>query len=448
LRTFKGKHFSEAIMKKLVLSALAISSAWTFAATAVHAAQNDDVVARIEALERENAAIKKENTALRENQALRKQNASLKTSSQAPADMTQGRAAPSALRTDPLAAYAADVPMAYKAQAPVERGQLRVWADGGATWTGGDANPNFFSALNFSSISETGSIFGSSPTSFDMRPNLGWEAAAGFDYRFAGSPWHVSGQIRYGEGNANGSFNTSGGINPNTLGLSTPITFFGGSQSVNANGTEAHWLADLAVGRDVLGSGPDAMQLKVGVRVSQFTATVNSIEVDNLTEISSVPLIISGIPVSSFSETTTTGLSQQSRFLGAGPRIGVEGAVPLAGAWTFDYTGDAAALFGTQTFSQTSTSSFVVSPAILGFLGGGSSAASSSADQRFNTVFNADLQVGVSYWISPSVKLSASYRVDAYFNVLTGLSAVNDPTKLQTMNRYIQGPHLGVSAVF
>jgi hypothetical protein len=66
--------------------------------------------------------------------------------------------------------------------------------------------------------------------------------------------------------------------------------------------------------------------------------------------------------------------------------------------------------------------------------GGGSFA---NADQRFSTVFNADLQVGVSYWVSLNVKLSARYRLDAYFNVLTGLSAVNDPTKLQTMDRYV-----------
>jgi hypothetical protein len=69
-----------------------------------------------------------------------------------------------------------------------------------------------------------------------------------------------------------------------------------------------------------------------------------------------------------------------------------------------------------------------------------------NADQRLSTVFNANLQVGVSYWMSPNLKLSASYRLDAWFNVLTGLSAVNDPIKLQTMDRYVHGPRVGVSA--
>jgi hypothetical protein len=71
-----------------------------------------------------------------------------------------------------------------------------------------------------------------------------------------------------------------------------------------------------------------------------------------------------------------------------------------------------------------------------------------NADQRLSTVFNANLQVGVSYWMSPNLKLSASYRLDAWFNVLTGLSAANDPTKLQTMDRDVHGPRVGVSAVF
>jgi hypothetical protein len=85
-----------------------------------------------------------------------------------------------------------------------------------------------------------------------------------------------------------------------------------------------------------------------------------------------------------------------------------------------------------------------VNPPVVGAI----SASSSNTDQRSSTVFNADMQVGVSYWVSQNVKLSASYRLDAYFNVLTGLSAINDPTKLQTMDRYIHGPHVGVSATF
>ena len=105
-------------------------------------------------------------------------------------------------------------------------------------------------------------------------------------------------------------------------------------------------------------------------------------------------------------------------------------------------------MFGTQTFSQTSTTgATILSPASIAGLSATASSLS-NADQRFNTVFNADLQVGVSYWVSPNVKLSASYRLDAYLNVLTGLSAINDPTKLQTIDRYIHGPRVGICGQF
>lgn len=46
------------------------------------------------------------------------------------------------------------------------------------------------------------------------------------------------------------------------------------------------------------------------------------------------------------------------------------------------------------------------------------------------------------------MKISASYRFDAYFNVLNTLDVKNDPNKLQTINRYIHGPRLAVAAQF
>jgi hypothetical protein len=47
--------------------------------------------------------------------------------------------------------------------------------------------------------------------------------------------------------------------------------------------------------------------------------------------------------------------------------------------------------------------------------------------------------------MTPNVKLSASYRLDAYFNVLN--QAFSTDTK-QTLDRYIHGPRLGLSATF
>jgi hypothetical protein len=426
-----------------LISILAVGSICFCAGATAHAAQNDDVLARVEALEKENAAIRKENDLLRENKTLRQQNAALRSSplprplrAETPPQPPQAELEPAikpVSKLDSFGAYAADLPLAYKTPAAVEQGQFRVWAEGGANWTGGDPNPRFFTPFLASDL-----FSGNTPasSSFDLKPRLGWEGAAGFDYRFAGQPWHVSGQFRYGEGKATGSFATSSSAGPATLAL-LGLNSLDVSDAIDASGRETHWLADLAIGRDVLGSGRDAMQLKAGLRISEFAATVNSFETVN----------IAAVPIFALLEraTLTDNLSQHSRFLGAGPRVGVEGSVPFAGGWTFDYMGDAAALFGTQTFSQAFTFSQGSLPA-LGFTSQTSSFA--NADQRFNTVFNADLQVGLSYWLSQHVKLSASYRVDAYFNVLTGLSAVNDPTKLQTMDRYIHGPHVGVSAQF
>jgi hypothetical protein len=68
--------------------------------------------------------------------------------------------------------------------------------------------------------------------------------------------------------------------------------------------------------------------------------------------------------------------------------------------------------------------------------------------QRFTTVFNPDIQLGLSYWVTDAMKVSASYRLDAYFNVLNTLDAKNDPGKLRTMDRYTHGPRLAVSTRF
>jgi hypothetical protein len=430
-------------MKKIIFSALAVGTVWACATTAVRAGQDENVIGRLEALEKENTAMRNEIAALRANKALHAQLATLKSSSKPQATAVQPVPVSDAKPHDPFGAYAADLPVAFKAPPPVEQGQFRVWGEGGAIWTGGDPNSRFFmpetadQALDF-----TGRTLATS--SFDLKPKLGWEGAGGFDYRFAGSPWHVSGQFRYGEGNAQGSFAQVTTAGSAALAGAPNLTSFELGQSINATGTETHWLADFAIGRDVLGGGRDAMQLKAGLRISEFTANLNSIEVDTVSEGITPPVIFNGVPISAATITTSTNFSQHSRFLGAGPRIGIEGSVPFAGGWAFDYVGDGAALFGTQTFSQLTTANQVMNPPVVGAI----SASSSNTDQRSSTVFNADMQVGVSYWVSQNVKLSASYRLDAYFNVLTGLSAINDPTKLQTMDRYIHGPHVGVSATF
>jgi hypothetical protein len=53
------------------------------------------------------------------------------------------------------------------------------------------------------------------PGIFNLDPKIGWEAATGFDYKFANSPWHVNGQFRYGQGgNTSGTARSSGALDP------------------------------------------------------------------------------------------------------------------------------------------------------------------------------------------------------------------------------------------
>lgn len=389
------------------------------------AAQSDDVVARIEALEKENAAIRKENAALREKRTLRQQNTELKSQF---ASQARTISPPSSTkRSDPFGAYAADLPAAYKAPIRAEPGQLRLWAEGGAIWSGGDPINSFFFRT---AITPTASPpLQDIPGSFAIRPHVGWEAASGFDYRFAGSPWHVSGQFRYGEATRSVSAAFSG---TEVLPGAPPVTA-AFSDAPRSDLKETHWLADMALGRDIIGNGPDAMQFKFGVRVAELRSTANASNPRTVGQL--------GAPVPFF--TDVENVVQESKFLGAGPRIGIDGSAPVGMGWTFDYLGDVAALFGTQRLQRTSS---FADAAILGTPETVPSVI--EAAQKFGAVFNADVQVGVSYWMAQNMKITASYRLDAFFNVLSTLDAKNDPTRLQRIDRYTHGPRLAVTAQF
>ncbi|WP_051310635.1 hypothetical protein [Bradyrhizobium sp. Cp5.3] len=312
-------------MKKTL--ALLLGATATLTAANAAAGELEDVNARLELLERQNAAIRKENAALRENQRLHQENMRLKSPHAAvEAAKTSARpeqengtflavSAASRQARNPLQSYAADFPV--KAPPLAGPALFKAWIEGGAIWSGGD--PVF---SNYSSGNFTGA--------FDLTPKVGWESAIGFDHRFAGAPWHISGQFRYGEGGE-----TSG---TRTIDISTgPLT---GTHTFGAAHKETRWLTDLAVGRDVAGIGPGALQLKGGVRVAEFVARSSDSNVQNGT--------LGGV-----SAATSSATDSRASFLGAGPLIGVEGSVPFAGKWAFDYNGDVALLFGRQTLQNT-----------------------------------------------------------------------------------------------
>jgi hypothetical protein len=382
----------------------------------------DDALARVRTLEREIAAIKQENEALRRVNKLRGENAALVK--QTASSNARAAVVTTSASSNPREAYAADMPISIKAPAPIEPGRLRLWAEGGANWSGGDPVDSFYIRTSFNGIVATGT-----PQYFPLFPKVGWETAGGFDYRFAGSPFHVSGQLRFGQGSA---LETSSAISNLFLsaGGAPPALAETVSDSERATHKETHWLADLAVGRDVLGRGPDNMQLKFGLRLAELRASTHM--VNNVTQ-SGAGFVIGDDAIA----------QQESKFLGAGPRFGVEGGASLGRGWTFDYLGDVAVLMGTQRYQLSQTYENVFLPP--GFL---APTPSFNASQKFAAVFNTDLQVGVSYWMSPAAKISLSYRLDAYFNALLGLDVLNDPTKLQRLDRYTHGPRLAISGQF
>jgi hypothetical protein len=412
------------------------------------AGQVEDLTTRMDALQRENSAIRRENAALLENKRLRERNAGLKSSAaQASPAISTGTIKPSVYN-----AMAADLAVAYKAPPPESPGRFQIWAEGGAIWSGGDPVTQTANLTNFTGLGIIGGGGGSGsiPHTFSLTPKVGWEAATGFDYRFANSPWHISGQFRYGEGGkTDGSANSAGVVDPALLAALGNGGFaggsVGGSEALSTSYKETHWLADLAVGREIAGSGRDALQLKGGLRVAEFVTQTNTSDNSNLFFNFPAPINIGGglPPVSSLSTTTNTQTNTRASFLGAGPLIGVQGSVPFAGNWSFDYLGDAAILFGTQQSNSIVTTGTTVTPAALAFLGGGN--VSTTTAERFAYVLSADIQAGVSYWFTPNLKVGASYRLDALINVQNTARA----TAANIMpDRYTHGPRLTVTGQF
>jgi hypothetical protein len=150
--------------------------------------------------------------------------------------------------------------------------------------------------------------------------------------------------------------------------------------------------------------------------------------------------------ISAFTADSLMSTAQRNSFLGAGPKIGIEGSVPFAGRWAFDYQGDAAILFGTEKSVTTTSSITTLTPSFLNILNtapGGISTAASA--QQFATMLNGDIQVGIAYWVTPNVKVAGSYRLDAFIHVAneSGAAANN-----LMPDRYIHGPRLTVTGQF
>ncbi len=308
-------------------------------------------------------------------------------------------------------ARAADASIPLKAPAPAPApAEWRLWVEGGAFLSSGDPNGVVFPS------------FGPEST-FAFKPNIAAQGAAGADYHVAGSAWHLSAQFRYGRAtdSASQGFGYTFNFGPQTATVSEAAT---GTEQ------ETHWLADFAVGRD-FNIGADTLQAKAGVRVAELTATANV----NNNILITVPLG----PITS--ALYTFDIQQKSKFLGIGPRVGFERDTPLGGGWEINWLGDVAVLFGRRTLDQSTTLTAIGFPGPVGpFV-----ATLATSSSGTIAVPNADAQVGVSYWVNRNVKLSVSYRVDAFYHAIKTIDANGAEANV---SRVVHGPQVGATIRF
>jgi hypothetical protein len=288
--------------------------------------------------------------------------------------------------------------------APAPKETWTWWIEGGAMIPSGDG-------------------FSLGPRVSNIKPKWGWEAAAGFDWSPQGwGPWHLSGQFRYGSAQRTRSFKAGFGAPSTTLITPGGGTTFIATASNNEKIRDDHWLVDFAVGRD-LGIGSNT-QWQIGLRVADLRAKLTA----------SGPLSVSAGTVGTFST------RQDATFVGAGPRLGVNGSIPLGAGWSIDWLGGAAVLFGERHSSQLSTT-------ILGPAGKTVTSFSGQAAEDTTAVFNLDGQAGLSYWFSPNLKITASYRVDAYFSALKTIKP-GTSTFSSNVDQIYNGPMLRLTSSF
>ncbi|MFZ1883140.1 MAG: Lpg1974 family pore-forming outer membrane protein [Rhodoplanes sp.] len=337
-------------------------------------------------------------------------------------------------------AYAAD--LAVAAAPIVDRGEFRAYISGGAFWTGGDPVP--YNGGLGAYIAALSGLFGGTPfaagTIPEANPALGWDGAVGADYRFAGSPWHVNMQARFGQ-----TDNVEDAGFASTFGLAIPDV--GGGTSVNITAVaptvpelkERHWQVDFGAGYDFL----RGTQVNFGFRVAELKSDITA---------SSNLLLAGNVGGQGFNASVPLIQTDRRDFLGAGPRIGIEGSIPLFGALSFDYAGDAALLFGNTKYSTGQAIGLAINvPTIfaVGLYGVPLNNVSWSAP---TTVYNFDVEGGFAYWFTPYLKLGVSYRLDAFVNALRVApdDGATDPTigPGRSMDRFYHGPKATLTARF
>jgi Legionella pneumophila major outer membrane protein precursor len=224
--------------------------------------------------------------------------------------------------------------------------------------------------------------------------------------------WHVVGQFRYGTASKSPS---------------TRSSFISGSSVVNVSENQSlredHWLVDFGIGRD-FGLGNSNAMWTLGVRVADLRSKLNGNF--NITTVGASP------------SPTTIAIQERSTFVGAGPRLGVQGDIPLGGPWGIDWGAGAAALVGERALTVTANTA-------------GIAFAGSQTDTP--VIFNVDAQAGLSYSFNPNLKFTMGYRFDDYFKALKTLVVTNATSTTPTVavtsiDRSYSGPVVRLTSKF
>jgi hypothetical protein len=176
---------------------------------------------------------------------------------------------------------------------------------------------------------------------------------------------------------------------------------------------EDHWLVDFGIGRD-FGLGNSHAMWTLGIRVADLRSKLN---------VNSTAVSVKGAAIVG---STTIAAQERTTFVGAGPRFGLQGDVPLGRQFGFDWQAGAAVLFGERTL----TIAVPNSP----FAGAQTSAPA---------IFNVDAQAGLSYWFNPNLKFTVGYRYDEYFKALKTITVTNPTTQsvaVNSIDRAYSGP--------
>jgi hypothetical protein len=238
----------------------------------------------------------------------------------------------------------------------------QVWIEGASfSGVGGNFNVPYLPGL------------GAPYTSF--KPQDGFEYAFGVDFAPLAQPYHYVFDFRYGKtGTATGFASTASSSSSSKFVRVPPpsgffTTIFGTQTNINSNTStsqvtkkwENHLAADFMVGRE-LGVGSNKPDLRFGVRVADLRATAQSLmnsqtnTTTNITRTIYSSFVVGGRVTNStlFSSASSQSFARwNSEFFGAGPRVTITGGVPLAGSWSFEYSGSIAGLIGDRSLALT-----------------------------------------------------------------------------------------------